>query len=167
MLSSATRYVRLGTNVLIIARCFSNVCLILHSRLRFIRRRCPHSFKIIMPSSVDWDTLSCSSSSSDSSLDDDQVNARLSPHWLKYRDLIFSKGYRLETLRDVRERYRRHGIDTETCIVHLSPYLHARSTSDDSALCKDPGLVWHDPFFYQHGPLTLISQKISSEQPAA
>lgn len=148
----------------------SVLCLTLHSgnhpteHLCFIRPRCPHSFKIIMPSSDRESILSCSSSSSDSSLDDDQVNARLSPHWSKYRDLIFSKGYRLETLRDVRERYRRRGIDTET---YLSPYLHARSTSDDNALCKDPGLVWHDPFLYQHGPLTLISQKISSEQPAA
>lgn len=105
-----------------------------------------------MPSSIEREcesTGSSSSSSSDSSLDDDQLNARLSPHWSKYRDLALSKGYRLDTVRDVREHYQRYGVRAETCVPHLSGYLwHVYTASDDSALCKDPGLVWHDPFFH-------------------
>jgi hypothetical protein len=63
-----------------------------------------------------------------------------------YRDLILSKGYRLDTVRDVREHYRYLGVGSETRVVHFSGYLPAHATSDDTALCKDPGLVWHDPF---------------------
>lgn len=99
-----------------------------------------------MASSIEWERESVgssSSSSSDSSLDDDQLNARLSPHWSKYRDLTLSKGYRLDTVRDVREHYRHYGVGADTC-----GYLRAYTTSDDSALCKDPGLVWHDPFLH-------------------
>lgn len=97
-----------------------------------------------MPSSVDWEcdsVGSSSSSSSDSSIDEDQFNARLSPYWSKYRDLILSKGYRLDTVQDVREHYRRHRVDTEACIVGFSWHLRAHAPSNDSALCKDPGLV--------------------------
>ncbi|KAF8559607.1 kinase-like protein [Imleria badia] len=84
-----------------------------------------------MPSSIDWDSDSVASSSS--SEDDDYVNARLAPHWSLYRDLILSKGYRLDTVRDVREHYRRHAALTETRLVHFA--------DDDTALCKDPGLL--------------------------
>ncbi|KAG8217531.1 kinase-like protein [Butyriboletus roseoflavus] len=96
-----------------------------------------------MPSSIEWECQSAgssSSSSSESSLDDDQLNARLSPQWSKYRDLILSKGYRLDTVRDVREHYQRYGVGAETRVPHLSGYRHTYTTSDDSALCKDPGL---------------------------
>ena len=63
-----------------------------------------------------------------------------------YRDLILSKGYRLDTVRDVREHYQRYGTDIGTRVVHFSGYRLACATSDDTALCKDPGLVWRDPF---------------------
>lgn len=115
-----------------------------------------------MPPSVDWECESIgssSSSSSDSSLDEDQVNARLSPHWSEYRDLILSNGYRLDTVRDVREHYRRHGVGSETHVVHFSGYLPEPSTSDDTALCKDPGLVWHYPFPHLMIPKPLLARK--------
>jgi len=96
-----------------------------------------------MPSSTEWELGSVgSSSSSNSSFDDDEVNARVIPHWSKYRDLITSQGYRLDTVRDVKEHYQRHGIATENCAVdsYLSGYLRACAGRDDDALCKDPGL---------------------------
>ena len=104
-----------------------------------------------MPSSIEWESESVgssSSSSSESSLDEDQLNARLSPHWSKYRDLILSKGYRLDTVQDVREHYQLYGVGAETRVTHLSGYRHTYATSDDSALCKDPGLVCHHPFLH-------------------
>ncbi|KAG9318512.1 hypothetical protein JVU11DRAFT_603 [Chiua virens] len=91
-----------------------------------------------MSSSLDWecDSIASSSScSSDSSIDDDQLNARLSPHWSKYRDLILSKGYGLDTVRDVKEHYRRHGASAKTRVL---------LSADDNALCRDPGLVCND-----------------------
>ena len=100
-----------------------------------------------MSSSSEWDCDSVGSSS-DSSVDSDQFNARLSPSWSKYRDLILSRGYRLDTVRDVREYYLRYRVDAGTCIVDHFGYLRAHLTSDDSALCKDPGLVWRDPILY-------------------
>ncbi|KAF9246491.1 kinase-like protein [Melanogaster broomeanus] len=96
-----------------------------------------------MPSSTDWDHESVgSSSSSDSSFDDDEVNTRVIPNWLKYRDLITTEGYRLDTVRDVKEHYRRYGIGTEKRGVdsYLSGFIHACAECDDDALCKDPGL---------------------------
>ncbi|KAF8447933.1 kinase-like domain-containing protein [Boletus edulis BED1] len=89
-----------------------------------------------MPLSLDWECDSASSSSSDSSLDEDQLNARLSPHWPTYRDLILSRGYQLDTVRDVREYYRHHGLTS----LPLCGYTSAHTFTDDRALCKDPGL---------------------------
>ncbi|KAF9227884.1 kinase-like protein [Gyrodon lividus] len=98
-----------------------------------------------MPSSIEWEREpvgSSSSPSSDSSFDDDEVNARVIPHWSKYRDLITGQGYRLDTVRDVKEHYRRHGSGIEKRGIHnyLSGYLDACAGRNDGALCKDPGL---------------------------
>jgi hypothetical protein len=123
-----------------------------------------------MPSSTEWELGSVgSSSSSNSSFDDDEVNARVIPHWSKYRDLITSQGYRLDTVRDVKEHYQRHGIATEKCAVdsYLSGYLRACAGRDDDALCKDPGLVRGQISLSRFLFLIAISQKISSEPPAA
>ncbi|KIL00120.1 hypothetical protein PAXRUDRAFT_30035 [Paxillus rubicundulus Ve08.2h10] len=87
-------------------------------------------FLPIIPSLIERELESVGSSpSSDSSFDDDEVNARVIPHWSKYRDLITSQGYRLDTVRDPLKGNN-----------YLSGYLRACAGWDDDALCKDPGL---------------------------
>ncbi|KAH7889665.1 kinase-like protein [Phlebopus sp. FC_14] len=98
-----------------------------------------------MPSSIELDcesVRSSSSSSSDSSLDEDEVNVRVTPDWSRYRRLIERKGYRLDTVRDVKDHYQRHGIGIDKREIHdyLSGYRRACAGQDDSALCKDLGL---------------------------
>lgn len=92
-----------------------------------------------MSSSFEGDTDSISSNSSSAvSLDDDQTNSRLDPHWSKYRNIFECHGYHLETVRDVKDYYRDY--DVESC--RMSPaYRRACALQDDNALCKDPGLV--------------------------
>ncbi|KIJ69363.1 hypothetical protein HYDPIDRAFT_80488 [Hydnomerulius pinastri MD-312] len=98
-----------------------------------------------MPSSSEWDRESvgsCSSSDSDSSYDEDEINARVTPDWSKYRYVLERRGYRLDTVRDVKDHYQRHGmgIDKRDTHNYLSGYRRACAGLDDNALCKDPGL---------------------------
>ncbi|TDL24785.1 hypothetical protein BD410DRAFT_61237 [Rickenella mellea] len=69
---------------------------------------------------------------SDSSLDseDEELNSRVSPYWPRYRSSLSKRGFRLDTVRDVRAFYANIG--------RAPP----RSThgADDDALCRDPGL---------------------------
>jgi len=100
-----------------------------------------------MASSTEWDleSLASSTSSSASSIDEDEVNARVSPDWEKYRSPIESRGFRLDTVRDVKEHYRRHCSNTDKRELHayLSGYHRALARNDEDALCKDDGLVSH------------------------
>lgn len=98
-----------------------------------------------MASSTEWDleSLASSTSSSPSSCDEDEVNARVSPDWAKYRCHIERRGYRLDTVRDVKDHYRHHcsNIEKQGLHVYLSGYHRALARSDEDALCKDVGLV--------------------------
>lgn len=86
--------------------------------------------------SREWDD---DSAHSDSSFDEDEVNIRVYPDWIKYRTVI-ERGalYRLDTCRDVREHYERYCADLNEA---ASGYLRACDVDDDDALCKDAGLV--------------------------
>ncbi|KIM65301.1 hypothetical protein SCLCIDRAFT_1212469 [Scleroderma citrinum Foug A] len=91
-----------------------------------------------MSSSFEGDTDSISSNSSSAiSLDDDQTNSRIDPHWSKYRNIFECHGYHLETVRDVKDYYRDYDVES----YRMSPaYRRACALQDDNALCKDPGL---------------------------
>lgn len=99
-----------------------------------------------MTSSAEWDLESlASSTSSTSSFDEDEVNSRVSPDWAKYRCPIASRGFQLDTVRDVKEYYQRHHSNTDKRELHayLSGYHRVSARSDEDALCKDAGLVSH------------------------
>ncbi|KAF5391251.1 hypothetical protein D9757_001863 [Collybiopsis confluens] len=70
--------------------------------------------------------------SSDSSFDEDEVNYRLKPYWPKYFPLFKRRGFRLDTVRDVKDHYKQSGAPRS-----VSEWLRGL---DDDALCPDPGL---------------------------
>jgi len=85
----------------------------------------------------DYDSDS-SHSPSESSFDEEEENQRVFPFWPRYKALIYSRGFRLDTVRDVKEFYTKN-----------QPYGHSlrpipdgidREMGDD-ALCPDEGLV--------------------------
>ncbi|KAH7926315.1 hypothetical protein BV22DRAFT_1033031 [Leucogyrophana mollusca] len=97
-----------------------------------------------MSSSSEWDrdSLSSNASSSVSSFDDDEVNARVAPDWTTHRHFIELRGFRLDTVRDVKDYYQRHyvGVECQRVDGYLSGYSRACAGRDDNALCKDAGL---------------------------
>jgi hypothetical protein len=80
-----------------------------------------------------------SPSSSVSSVDDEEVNRRITPHWPTFNNMFLSRGFRLDTVRDVKEFYNSGGRTTHP--LEIPGYLRACECSDDDALCPDPGLV--------------------------
>jgi hypothetical protein len=82
----------------------------------------------------DSDSGSDSTTSTSSSIDEDHVNSRLTPYWPAYRYVMESRGFRLDTVHDVKEFYRCHGR-------HLPGYSRACRNIDDDQLCRDDGLV--------------------------
>ncbi|KAK0210795.1 kinase-like domain-containing protein [Desarmillaria ectypa] len=78
-----------------------------------------------------------SPASSSSSMDEEDVNCRVSPHWPDYRNLLLSKGFRLDTVRDVKQYYRDHFADGVNC---LPSSTRAGLSRGDDALCPDAGL---------------------------
>lgn len=80
--------------------------------------------------------------SSDSSLDEDEVNRRLTPHWASYQTVFKIRGFRLETVRDVKDFYKEHSMHhgPELSSSHAG-YLRLYEGQDDNALCPDAGLV--------------------------
>ncbi|KAG6832134.1 hypothetical protein H0H87_002446 [Tephrocybe sp. NHM501043] len=97
-----------------------------------------------MPTSV-WgeerEHLPASPSSSDSSFDEDEVNRRIAPHWASYKHTLGIRGFRLETVRDVKEFYanflQHQGTDL---VTSHSGYLRVCQSRDDDAICPDVGL---------------------------
>lgn len=87
----------------------------------------------------DFEHLPASPSSSDSSFDEDDVNRRIAPHWPSYRHTLKLRGFRLDTVRDVKEFYK-HLSQTDSVILNTG-YLRACESPDDDALCPDAGLV--------------------------
>jgi hypothetical protein len=90
-----------------------------------------------------WPLTSSSSIISDS---EDDVNIRLTPVWHSYSSLFIRLGFRLDTVRDVKEYYRKQGSDQHLHLDILHSSLLNRSQGqakghDDNALCPDYGLV--------------------------
>ncbi|KAH8116975.1 kinase-like protein [Phellopilus nigrolimitatus] len=83
------------------------------------------------------------STSSASSLDEDDLNVRVTPCWDSYKMLFERHGFRLDTSRDVKQYYERiwKGSipDTPENVCHKEGYARACRGSSD-ALCKDAGL---------------------------
>lgn len=95
--------------------------------------------------SEDSDTDSVLSSSSASSFDEDAVNGRIVPDWCAFRHIIESRGFRLDTFRDVKQYYQHYcetlgSLDPETA-HELPGYARACRGLNDNDLCKDLGLV--------------------------
>jgi hypothetical protein len=78
---------------------------------------------------------------SDSSFDEDDVNRRMAPIWELYGDLIRSRGFRLETLSDAREYYRRQSLKSGFLDTAYSEQLSAYEGQAGHTLCHDAGLV--------------------------
>ncbi|KAI0721006.1 kinase-like domain-containing protein [Cerioporus squamosus] len=91
-------------------------------------------------SSVD-DASSCASQSS---IDEEAVNGRISPYWCAYRSTIGARGFRLDTYRDVKQWYHDYWATqaSEGGAVNqdLAGYLRACRGQDENELCKDAGL---------------------------
>ncbi|KAJ3559114.1 hypothetical protein NM688_g541 [Phlebia brevispora] len=85
-----------------------------------------------------------SPTSSTSSFDEDDVNVRMAPNWCAYRQLIESRGTRLDTCADVKQWYQDYweSLIAQGCKVtrDLPGYTRACSYSDENELCKDAGL---------------------------
>ncbi|KAF9013848.1 hypothetical protein BDQ17DRAFT_1418801 [Cyathus striatus] len=86
------------------------------------------------------DIHQCSSpSSSESSVDDDDVNRRMTPYWPRYQNLFLSRGFQLDRVRDVTEFYRSHGVNALNPAAMFINKLGLLPDQDD-ALCPDAGL---------------------------
>lgn len=73
--------------------------------------------------------------------EDDDGNHRVAPHWQSYRHLIESRGYHLDTCKDVRQFYLRYweARNIQHKIESCAGYRSA--CREDNELCKDEGLV--------------------------
>ncbi|KAF8522276.1 kinase-like protein [Hysterangium stoloniferum] len=84
--------------------------------------------------------------SSCSSIDEEEFNIRISPDWNHYRALLESRGYHLDTIRDVRLFYEQYlGIEsTQQTSKSVPPKISWRGYPADGEadddLCKDRGL---------------------------
>lgn len=85
------------------------------------------------------------SSSCRSSIDEEAVNTRVSPNWYSYRCTIASRGFRLDTCKDVKEWYHQYwatqASEGRTVSKDLPGYLRACRVQDEDELCRDAGLV--------------------------
>ena len=87
------------------------------------------------------------STSSASSIDEDELNGRVKPDWAHHRKALERRGFRLETARDVRRYYE--GIlseGRELNVCERKAYSQARQ-ADDNALSGDAGLVRFNAMF--------------------
>ncbi|KAI0636880.1 kinase-like domain-containing protein [Trametes polyzona] len=111
-----------------------------HSPLRSRRRSSQSSSG---SSSSDYSSSS-SSSTSQSSVDEDSANARVTPYWCAYRCLIQSRGFRLDTFKDVKDWYHEYwaslGSQGHTVSKDLPGYIRACRGEDENELCRDDGL---------------------------
>ncbi|EKM82655.1 hypothetical protein AGABI1DRAFT_118100 [Agaricus bisporus var. burnettii JB137-S8] len=84
-----------------------------------------------------WDSdcdSDCSSSCSEFSFDEEETNQRISPYWPKYRSLIYSRGFRLDTIRDVKRFYQNCGQSPRATLSGID------MERGEEALCPDEGL---------------------------
>ena len=73
------------------------------------------------------------------------MNTRVSPNWYSYKCVIASRGFRLDTCKDVKEWYHRYwahqASEGRTVTKNLPGYLRACCSQDEDELCRDAGLV--------------------------
>ncbi|KAF8921254.1 kinase-like domain-containing protein [Mucidula mucida] len=81
----------------------------------------------------DGQPVSPSSPTSSQEEDDSEWNTRRRPHWPAYRTVFLRRGFRLDTVRDVKQYYRDFGIDVPQSI-------RTRLAHADDELCPDVGL---------------------------
>ncbi|EJF65942.1 kinase-like domain-containing protein [Dichomitus squalens] len=85
-----------------------------------------------------------SSCASESSIDEDAVNIRVSPNWCAYKDMIASRGFRLDTCKDVKDWYHQYwasqASEGRTVTKDLPGYIRACRSQDENELCRDAGL---------------------------
>jgi len=74
--------------------------------------------------------------------DEDEYNIRVAPYWQTHRHLFESRGYHLDTCKDVRQFYLRYW-ETANIQHSIQSCVGYRSAcrGDDNELCKDEGLV--------------------------
>ena len=79
---------------------------------------------------------------SDSSIDEDEMNSRMKPFWPKYQATFKRRGFRLDTLKDVKLFYNRRSQGTPSnCFVSQKKFHQDTTQDDDDSLCPDAGLV--------------------------
>lgn len=92
-----------------------------------------------MPSAswdLPFDNLPPSPASTASSFDEDEANSRLRPYWPSYRGLLKLRGFRLDTVEDVKAFYSCSGNG------RIPDYFLVKHSGDvNDALCPDAGLV--------------------------
>lgn len=87
--------------------------------------------------------LSSDDSSDDEDEDEDELDHHVAPRWQTYRHLFESRGYHLDTCKDVRQFYlhywetRKIQQSIESCAGYRSA---CREDRGDNELCKDEGL---------------------------
>jgi hypothetical protein len=102
--------------------------------------------EIYVGPTIESDAIPSTPTSSESSVDDqDEVNSRTVPDWLRYRDLLGYSGFKLDSYRDVREFYERsswfRSLTVDVSNGVLSEYSRVCRDYEENALCKDAGLV--------------------------
>ncbi|KAI0748214.1 kinase-like domain-containing protein [Daedaleopsis nitida] len=108
------------------------------SRIR--RQQSHHS----TASSSHYESDDDGSCTSDSSVDEEYVNRRLAPNWCSYRTLVETRGFRLDTCKDVKQWYQdywaRQVSEGRIVTKDLPGYLRACRFQDENELCRDDGL---------------------------
>jgi hypothetical protein len=81
------------------------------------------------------------STTSTSSVDEDDLNRRISPHWHRYQEILQRRGFHLDTYRDVKNFYESYGRTSASQLNQLLGYSRVCREYNESMLCKDAGLV--------------------------
>jgi hypothetical protein len=81
------------------------------------------------------------SSSSYSSDDEESTNFRLKPDWRAHQLLLASRGFRLDTARDVKRHYEAYWARNPEALRCGSAEYQRACSLDSNTLCSDPGLV--------------------------
>jgi len=91
-----------------------------------------------------WATTSRTPGSPSSSVDEEDFNGRVYPDWQHYRPLMTHRGYRLDTVRDVRLYYEQYWASLaqqpSQAKFRSTCKGYPRSEEADDDLCRDRGL---------------------------
>ncbi|PPQ83325.1 hypothetical protein CVT25_003964 [Psilocybe cyanescens] len=93
-------------------------------------------FGLMSPSAEDSPP---SPSSSDSSVDEEELNRRVKPFWPKYQATFRSRGFHLDTVRDVMLFYKQQAAKAGPSTPRR-PFCSQAEFQGDDALCPDAGL---------------------------